>query len=200
MRKDLDKIQWCPWCWWFLTLASIKKVIKDLGIQSKDLLIVSWIWCSWKSSHYINWYWAETLHWRVLPFAIWAKLANPNLTVIWIWWDWDGYWIGLGHFLHACRRDIDITYIVMNNENYWLTTWQASPTTPLWVKTSSTINWNTIVPFQPTSLAKAAWCEMSNQIDAIDIKGFQNLLRDAILYKWFSHIDVRQACPSWKKW
>lgn len=200
MRKDLDKIQWCPGCWWFLVLATVKKVLKELQIPTKDILIVSWIWCSWKVSHYIDWYAAETLHWRLLPFAIWAKMSNPNLTVIWIWGDGDGYGIWLWHFLHACRRDIDLTYIVMDNENYWLTTWQASPTTPLWVKTSSTTNWNTIKPFDPISLAKAAWCWFTNSIESTDIKNLWNLIKEAILYKWFSHLDVRQACPSWKKW
>jgi len=141
MRQNLNKIQRCPWCWNFLILMAIKKALKELNIPKEETVIISWIWCSWKFSQYIDWYAAETLHWRTIPFATGAKLANPNLFVIAIWWDWDWYWIWLSHFLHACRRDINILYIVVDNENYALTTWQSSPTTPLNVKTKSTPEW-----------------------------------------------------------
>lgn len=200
MRKDLDKIQWCPWCWAYLILASIRKVLTNLSIDPKDVVIVSWIWCSWKISHYINAYAAETLHGRTIPFATWVKLSNPNLKVIAIWWDWDWYGIWVWHFMHACRRNIDITYIVLNNENYGLTTGQASPTTPIGAKTSSTPAGNLIKPFDPVALAKAWGCDFSCQIDGADIKLTQQTIQDAILFNWFSHIDIKQRCPSWKKW
>jgi len=91
-------------------------------------------------SQYLEWYWAETLHWRWIPFAIGVKLANPKLTVISLSWDWDTYWIGIWHLIHAARRDIQILHITCDNENYALTTGQASATTPIWVKTKSTLN------------------------------------------------------------
>lgn len=200
MRKDLNKIQWCPWCGAYLILASIRKVLASMWIDPKDTVIVSWIWCSWKASHYINGYAAETLHGRTLPFATWVKLANPKLTVIAIGWDWDWYWIGLWHFLHSCRRNLDITYLVLNNEVYWLTTGQTSPTTPYWMKTSSTPEWNPLSPLDPVLLAKAWWCNFSQTIDWADLKVMEQSLKDAISFKWFSHLDIRQRCPSWKKW
>jgi len=89
-------------------------------------------------SQYIDSYGCETLHGRSLPFAVGVKLANPGLTVIAYGGDGDGYGIGLGHFMNTCRKDINVTYIVADNQNYALTTGQASPTTPLGIKTKST--------------------------------------------------------------
>ena len=200
MRNNLNKIQWCPGCGDFMILGAVKNALKELWIPKKDVVVVSGIWCSWKMSQYIDWYWAETLHWRILPFATWVKLSNPNLTVIWVWWDGDGYGIGLGHFLHTCRRNINLTYIVCDNENYALTTGQASPTTPLDVKTKSTPEWNKIRPFDPINMAKAAGCQFSYDIQWKDILNLKEKIKEAILHNWFSHINVQQACVTWKYW
>ncbi len=200
MRAGLNKIQRCPWCGNFLIQLAIKNAIKELNIDKKDLVVVSGIGCSGKMSQYIDWYWAETLHGRSVPFAVWLKLANPKLTVIAYGWDWDGYGIWLGHLLHAARRDVDITYIVADNENYALTTGQASPTTPLNIPTKSTPAGNTITPFNPLELVKSAGT--NSVFDAIDkdIKWLTETIKTAIQHKWFSHIRVNQACPTWKNW
>ena len=200
MRSELNSIQWCPGCGWFLILWAVKKAIDELGIDKKDLVIVSWIWCSSKVSQYIDWYWAETLHGRWIPFWIWVKLANPKLKVICLWWDWDWYGIWLGHFLHACRKDIDLTYIVFDNENYALTTGQASPTTPLWAKTKSTPSWNDIRTFDPCWLAKSAWCWFSKETDSTRFMEMKDMIKDAITHVWFSHLNIKQVCPSWRNW
>lgn len=94
--------------------------------------------CSGKASQYIDGYAAETLHGRTLPFATGVKMMKPELTVVAMGGDGDGYGIGMGHFIHACRRNLNITYIVFNNENYALTTGQASPTTPVGAITKTT--------------------------------------------------------------
>lgn len=163
-------------------------------------MIVSGIGCSGKMSQYIDWYGAETLHGRGVPFATWVKLANPDLTVIAYGGDWDGYGIWLWHLLHAARRNIDITYIIADNENYALTTGQASPTTPLDIQTKSTPTGNHTAPFNPIELVKAAWCW--HVIDAVDkdIKWLTQAIIDSIQHPWFSHIHVNQACPTWRKW
>ncbi len=200
MRNWLNKIQRCPWCGNFLIHLAIKNAIKELNIPKHKVIVVSGIGCSGKMSQYIDGYGAETLHGRSVPFATWLKLANPDLTVIAFWGDWDGYGIWLWHLLHAARRNTNITYIVADNQNYALTTAQASPTTPLNIKTKSTPEWNTIAPFDPIELVKAAGCQ--DVVDAVDkdIKGLTESIKNAIQYQWFSHIHVNQACPTWKRW
>lgn len=110
---------------------AIKNALKELNIAKENVVVVSGIGCSGKMSQYLDGYGAETLHGRALPFATGVKMSNEKLTVIGISGDGDAYGIGLGHFLHSCRRDVDLLYVVANNENYGLTTGQASPTTPL---------------------------------------------------------------------
>lgn len=200
MRAGLTNIQWCPGCWDTVIIWAIKKAFFELDIKSHDRVVVSWIWCSWKASQYIDWYAAETLHWRALPFATWVKLANPNLTVVVVWGDGDWYGIWMGHFIHACRRDLDITYIVFNNENYALTTWQSSPTTPIWAKTTTSPEWNKLKPFDPVKLAIWAWCRFAKSISQNDFKNMVETIKEAIKHDWFSFIDIKQVCPSFKRW
>jgi 2-oxoglutarate ferredoxin oxidoreductase subunit beta len=200
MRSWLNNIQWCPGCWDTLIIGAIKKAFAELEIESHNRVVVSGIWCSWKASQYIDWYAAETLHGRSIPFATWIKLINPKLTVIAMWWDWDWYWIWVGHFIHACRRDLDITYIVMDNENYALTTGQASPTTPIWAKTKTTPEWNTSKPFDPIWVAKQAWCRFAKTTESAKFLEMKEIIKEAIQHKWFSLINIYQDCPSFKRW
>ena len=200
MRKELNTIQWCPWCGDYIILSVIRNALKELGIPKENVVTVSGIWCSWKITHYIDGYAAETLHGRTLPFATWVKLANPELTVIAIWWDGDGYWIGLGHFMHAARRDINITYLVCDNENYGLTTGQASPTTPLWTITKSTPSWNQLNPLDPIKMAEAAGCKFTKNVDSKNVVWLKESIKNAITHPWFSHLNILQNCPSWKRW
>ncbi len=200
MRSWLTNIQWCPGCGDFLIIMAIKNAFKELGIESHQRVVVSGVGCSGKASQYIDGYAAETLHGRTLPFATGVKITKPELTVMAVWGDGDGYWIGMGHFIHACRRDIDMTYIVFNNENYALTTGQASPTTPLGAKTKTTPTGNTIAPFDPVELAKQAWCRFAVRADSLKFAELKQTIKDAIQHPWFSLIDVTQACPSFKRW
>lgn len=200
MRSWLNNIQWCPGCGDTLIIWAIKKAFEELWIESHNRVVVSGVWCSWKASQYIDWYAAETLHGRSLPFATWVKIANPELTVLVTWWDGDWYGIWVWHFIHACKRDLDLTYIVMDNENYALTTWQASPTTPIWAKTKTTPDWNTSAPFDPISIAKNAWCKFAKTADSIKFLEMKDIIKEAILHKGFSLVNVHQACPSYKRW
>jgi len=200
MRTWLTKIQRCPWCGNFLIHLAIKNAIKQLWIPKNKLVVLTWIWCGSKMSQYIDSYGVETLHGRSLPFATGVKLANQDLTVIALWWDGDGYGIWVGHFLHSCRRNINLTYIVCDNENYGLTTGQASPTTPLDVKTKSTPDGNHVKPFDPIELAKSAGCWYTMQVNDKDIKWLTKAIVDAIQYEWFAHINVNQECPSRRRW
>ena len=200
MRAWLTNIQWCPGCWDTLIIMAIKNAFKELEIESHNRVVVTRIGCSWKSSQYIDWYAAETLHGRWLPFATWVKLANPDLTVLAISWDWDGLWIWMWHFIHSCRKNLDMTYLIFNNENYALTTGQASATTPIWAKTKTTPEWNMMMPFDALELAKASGCKFTKKATTDNFKQIKEIIKEAIEYKGFSVVDIAQACPSFKRW
>ncbi|HZW56297.1 MAG TPA: thiamine pyrophosphate-dependent enzyme [Nitrososphaerales archaeon] len=119
---------WCPGCGDFGVLASLKKALVELGIKSKDTVVVGGIGCSGSIHNNLDCYGIHSLHGRLLPTAIGIKLANPELTVIAAGGDGDGYAIGAGHFIHALKRNPSIVYIVMQNGTYGLTKGQPSPT------------------------------------------------------------------------
>ncbi|MBI4354908.1 MAG: 2-oxoacid ferredoxin oxidoreductase, partial [Candidatus Omnitrophica bacterium] len=126
--KSPVKPDWCPGCGDYAVLNALQKALADLDIQPKDVLIVSGIGCSSNLPGFIRSYGFHGLHGRSLPVASGAKLANHELTVIATGGDGDGYGIGAGHFVHAGRRNVDLAYIVFDNEVYGLTKGQASPT------------------------------------------------------------------------
>src|SRR5512145_390506 len=122
---------WCPGCGDFGVLRALQTGLSELGIHPKDVLVSSGIGCSSNLPGFFHAYGFHGLHGRALPVAQGAKLANPELTVIITGGDGDGYGIGAGHFVHAMRRNIDLTYLVMDNSIYGLTTGQTSPTSAL---------------------------------------------------------------------
>ena len=200
MRKWLTNIQWCPGCWDTLIIMAIKNAFKDLKIASHQRVVVSWVGCSGKASQYIDGYAAETLHGRTLPFATGIKIAKPELTVLAVGWDGDGYGIGMGHFIHACRRNLNITYIVFNNENYALTTGQASPTTPLGIITKTTPDGNHLSPIDPILLAQNSGCTFAKRAQSRKFNELKEIIKEAILHPGFALIDVDQDCPSFRRW
>ena len=200
MRKWLTNIQWCPGCWDTLIIMAIKNAFKELQIASHQRVVVSWVGCSGKASQYIDGYAAETLHGRTLPFATGIKIAKPELTVLAVGWDGDGYGIGMGHFIHACRRNLNITYIVLNNENYALTTGQASPTTPLGIITKTTPDGNHLSPIDPILLAQNSGCTFAKRAQSRKFNELKEIIKEAILHPGFALIDVDQDCPSFRRW
>jgi len=122
---------WCPGCGDFGVLAAVKKAVAELKIAPHDFVLVGGIGCSGGIHNFLELNGLHALHGRLLPQAIGVKLANPNLTVVAAGGDGDGYAIGMGHFMHAFKKNASIVYIVMNNETYGLTKGQASPTSQL---------------------------------------------------------------------
>jgi len=200
MRNNLDKFQRCPGCGDYMVHLAIKKSLDELKIPVENRVVVTGIGCSGKMSQYLDGYAAETLHGRALPFATGVKLAKPELTVILYLWDGDCYGIGGNHLIHAARRNTNMLLVVWNNENYGLTTGQASPTTPLGIKTNSTPDGNIIKPFEPSALLKWAGAEFVEHSSSSDIKWMVEIFKKWIEYDGFAFVDVAQACPSWKKW
>ena len=122
---------WCPGCGDFGLLASVKRAAAELQISTHDLVLVGGIGCSGSIHNFLEVNGIHALHGRLLAQAVGIKLANPALTVVAAGGDGDGYAIGMGHFIHAFKKNASILYIVMNNETYGLTKGQASPTSPV---------------------------------------------------------------------
>ncbi|MGQ0797156.1 MAG: thiamine pyrophosphate-dependent enzyme, partial [Methanobacteriota archaeon] len=155
--KSEIKPTWCPGCGDFAVLNALQKAIHALQLEPWNVVIVSGIGCSSNLPHFLSTYGFHSIHGRSIPVATGIKLANPDLHVLVTGGDGDGYGIGLGHTMHAMRRNLDITYLVMNNQVYGLTTGQASPTAEKGMKTKSTPNVGVIEnPIDPISLAIAS--------------------------------------------
>ncbi len=198
-NEPAHTIQWCPGCGDFGILMAIKTAIVKLKIDPKDVLVVSGIGCSSKLPHYIKTYGIETIHGRALPVATGAKLANKDLHVIVVGGDGDGYGIGMGHLIHTMRRNINLTYVVHNNEIYGLTKGQTSPTSPKGTKTVSTPNGAVETPVNPMALAITGGATYIAKGFAMDIPHLADLIAKGIDHKGFSIIDVAQPCVSYNK-
>ena len=144
---------WCPGCGDFAVLKGLQKVCSELGIMPHEIATVSGIGCSSNFPGYFNAYGMHTLHGRPLAVATGVKMANPDLTVIATGGDGDGYGIGGNHFVHTARRNVDLTYLVMNNQIYGLTTGQISPTSCVNMKTKSTPFGSVETPINPITSA-----------------------------------------------
>jgi 2-oxoglutarate ferredoxin oxidoreductase subunit beta len=188
---------WCPGCGDFGILSAVQLTLADMQIAPHRVVIFSGIGCSSKIPHFVNTYGIHTLHGRSLPFAVGAKLANPDLTVIAAGGDGDGLGIGVGHFVSAGRRNVDFTYILFNNGVYGLTKGQASPTLRLGVKTKSLPQPNINDGVNPLLLALAAGFTFIARGYSYDVKHLRELIRQGIEHKGSAYIDVLQPCPTY---
>ena len=192
--RSETKPTWCPGCGDFGVVRALQEALAALQLDPKDICVVSGIGCSSNLPHFLSTYGFHGLHGRVLPVATGIKLANPDLTVIGTGGDGDGYGIGQGHFIHTMRRNLDLTYIVMNNQTYGLTTGQASPTSEKGFKTKSspagTIEW----PVNPIALALSAGATYVSRGFSGNPTHLAKLIQAGIQHKGFSLIDVFSPC------
>jgi 2-oxoglutarate ferredoxin oxidoreductase subunit beta len=195
-RVDPD---WCPGCGDYGVLAAVQKALVDLQIPQHQVVTVSGIGCSSNFPGFIETYGMHTLHGRSLPVATGVKMANPDLTVLVTGGDGDGLGIGGNHFAHAMRRNVDLTYIVMDNQIYGLTTGQTSPTSRLGMKTKSTPFGNIEGPLYPITMALAAGATFAARGFSGDQKHLTELIRQAIQHKGFSFLDVFSPCVTYNK-
>ena len=185
---------WCPGCGDFGVLRGVQKALVDLGLEPHQVLTVSGIGCSGKFSSYIGSYGFHGLHGRSLPVAQAVKLANRDLTVLAVGGDGDGYGIGVGHLVHAIRRNVDITYVVMNNDVYGLTVGQTAPTAPLGQVTRSAPYGSSDTPVQPLSLALGMGGGFIAQGFSGSVDHLAELIAKAIQHKGFSLVNVFSPC------
>lgn len=190
---------WCPGCGDFGVLNALKKAALQLELLPHELMVVSGIGCSSNLPGYLHSYGVHSLHGRALPVATGIKLANPDLHVVITGGDGDGYGIGMGHFIHAMRRNLDLTYVVMNNQIYGLTTGQASPTTMKEVRTKTTPRGNAELPINPLSLAIVSGATYVARGFSGNTRQLTDLFANAIAHKGFALIDVFSPCVTYNK-
>jgi 2-oxoglutarate ferredoxin oxidoreductase subunit beta len=189
------KPAWCPGCGNFGILKALNKALVELEIEPHRVLLVSGIGQAGKLPHYTRGNVFNSLHGRPVPPAAGAKIANPDLVVIAVSGDGDGYGEGGNHFIHAARRNHDITYLVHNNQVYGLTKGQASPTSDAGFVTKTT-PYGAANPVNPISLAIVSGASFVARGFAGDTEHLSGLMKKGITHRGFSLIDILQPCVS----
>ena len=185
---------WCAGCGDFGVLNALQRACAEMGLKPHELLIISGIGCSSNLPGYFNAYGMHTLHGRALAVATGAKMGNHDLNIIVTVGDGDGYGIGGNHFVHTARRNVDLTYVVMNNQVYGLTTGQVSPTSTFGMKTKSTPFGSVEQPVNPITSAIMNGATFVARAYSGDIRHLTELIVKGVQHKGFSLIDVFSPC------
>jgi 2-oxoglutarate/2-oxoacid ferredoxin oxidoreductase subunit beta len=197
--KTEEKSWWCAGCGDFGVLAALQKALVGLDARPEEIALVAGIGCSGKIGNYINSYNFHVVHGRTLPTAMGLKLANRDLKVLAVGGDGDGFAIGMGHFNHAVRRNVDMTYIVMDNHIYGLTKGQNSPTSDKGAKAKAT-PWGSIErPVRPLSLAITGGATFVAQGFSSWQPQLVRLIEEAIRHRGFSYLNVISPCVTFNK-
>jgi 2-oxoglutarate ferredoxin oxidoreductase subunit beta len=196
---------WCPGCGHFAVLSALTKAMAHLELVKEQVALVSGIGCSSRLPAYIDTYGFHGIHGRALAAASGLKAARPDLTVIVAGGDGDGFSIGGNHFLHACRRNMNMAYIVMDNEVYGMTKGQASPTTlPDWCNSKMTPHGTGIPSFNPAAIALAAGAGFIARGYSGEPSELTRILVEAIEHPGFAFVQVLSGCvtyrPDQKQW
>ena len=194
LRVEKMPTLWCWGCGDGIILKALIRAIDKIGLDMDDICLVSGIGCSGRTSSYVNCNTVHTTHGRTLAYATGIKLANPDKKVIVVGGDGDGLAIGANHTVQACRRNIDLSYILINNFIYGLTNSQTSPTTPkgMWTVTAQYEN---IDPsFDACKLTKAAGATFIGRESVIDSKKLEKLFVKGIEHRGFSFMEVFSNC------
>jgi 2-oxoglutarate ferredoxin oxidoreductase subunit beta len=202
--KSATKPVWCPGCGDFTVLGAITRALAMIGTPPERVAVVSGIGCSSRIPAYTSCYGFHGVHGRALAAATGVKVARPDLTVLATGGDGDGYSIGGNHFVHACRRNVDLTYVVMDNHVYGMTKGQASPTTePDWDNKLSPGGTGVRV-FHPLVIALASGANFVARAYAGDQNGTAEVIAAAIRHPGFSFIEVLSPCvtfrPEQREW
>ncbi|HRQ55846.1 MAG TPA: 2-oxoacid:ferredoxin oxidoreductase subunit beta [Azoarcus taiwanensis] len=197
-KSDVKPV-WCPGCGDYSVLSSITKAMAELSVPPENVALVSGIGCSSRIPAYTNVFGFHGVHGRALPIATGLKISRPELTVIASGGDGDGFSIGGNHFMHACRRNVDMTYIVMDNEVYGMTKGQASPTTaPDWEKSKLTPEGTGINPFRPLVIALASGANFIARSFSGDPNHSARMIAEAIRHPGFSFVQILSPCVTFR--
>ncbi|MFI5181056.1 MAG: 2-oxoacid:ferredoxin oxidoreductase subunit beta [Thermoanaerobaculia bacterium] len=196
-KTDLKPV-WCAGCGDFGALTGVYRAMAELQWEPWNTVVISGIGCSSRLPGYVSTYGFNTVHGRALPLATGVKVARPELNVVAIGGDGDGLAIGGNHFLHSCRRNLDVTYLLMDNEIYGLTKGQSAPTTPQGDKTKSTYYGNPEPSFDPCELAVSVGATWVGRTFSGDVKGTVDLIVKAMKHRGFAFLNIMSPCVTWR--
>ncbi|MBN1626559.1 MAG: 2-oxoacid:ferredoxin oxidoreductase subunit beta [Deltaproteobacteria bacterium] len=195
LRTDRIPHIWCPGCGIGTAFSSCLSALKESGIDLKKTVMVSGIGCSGRGAGYVNLDSYHTTHGRAIPFATGMKLANPELNLVVFSGDGDIFAIGGNHFIHAARRNVDMTVICVNNLNYGMTGGQVAPTTPYGSKTTTSPVGNPEAPFNLPLLAYASGATYVARWTILHTRDLIESIQEALLKPGFSFIEILAPCP-----
>ncbi len=196
LRERFFPHMWCPGCGHGIVLGGLLRAVEQLGLNKNDMAMTSGIGCAARISGYVDFHSLHTLHGRALAFATGLKMSRPGLNVLVPMGDGDALAIGGNHFIHAARRNIDITAIVMNNRIYGMTGGQFSPLSGQGIN-ATTAPYTSIDPeFDVVDLATSAGATFVARTTTYHAKQITDLLKKAISHKGFSVVEVLSQCPT----
>jgi|YNPNPStandDraft_1061719.scaffolds.fasta_scaffold01333_5 2-oxoglutarate ferredoxin oxidoreductase subunit beta len=187
---------WCPGCGNGILLGSLIRTVHRLGYPKDDVVLVSGIGCAGRLPVYVDFNTLHTTHGRALTFATGIKLAKPHLKVIVVMGDGDATAIGGNHLIHAARRNVDLTAVIMNNSIYGMTGGQSSPTTPYGLRATTAPFGHVEHAFNISRLAEAAGAPFVARGTVYHVNLLDRLLEKAVEKKGFALLEVITHCPT----
>ena len=188
---------WCPGCGNGVIVKALIEAIQDVGWKKDEVMVVGGIGCSGRTPFILDFNTMHTLHGRALAFATGIKMAKPRLKVIVIMGDGDASAIGGNHFIHACRRNIDLKAIVFNNGIYGQTGGQVAPTTPMGKRSTTTLQGSIDPPFDIVNLALGAGAGFVARSTTYDFNELRDFVKQSLIHTGFSLVEVMTACPTY---
>lgn len=196
LREEKLKTMWCPGCGNGIVLQALIRALDEAGVDQDKVVVVSGVGCSSRAVNYLDTCGLHTNHGRPIAYATGVKMANPELTVIVITGDGDCASIGGNHFIHGCRRNIDLTVVCMNNDNYGMTGGQYSPTTPEGSLTKTSVFGSYEPPFDLCDLASGAGATYVARGMTYYPVQLKNAILKGIQHKGFSFVEAMSDCVS----
>lgn len=188
---------WCPGCGHGVVLGGLIRAVESIGLNKNDIVMVSGIGCSSRIVGYMDFHTLHAIHGRALAFAVGVKMSRPELTLLVPMGDGDALSIGGNHFIHACRRNIDMTAIVMNNKVYGMTGGQYSPLSGYGTMATTAPYTNIDQEFDVVSIATAAGATFVARTSSYHVQQLPEVLEEAIRHKGFSVVEVMSPCPTY---
>ncbi len=188
---------WCPGCGHGIIMGNMIRAIEELKLKKNDIVVVSGIGCSSRMPGYLDFHTMHTLHGRAIAFAMGVKMGRPELNVIVPMGDGDALAIGGNHLIHAARRNVDLTAIIMNNSIYGMTGGQYSPLTPRGKTASTAVYGTDSRPFDVVALARGAGATFVARSTTYHVKEMVSIFKAAISHKGFSVVEVFSQCPTY---
>ena len=197
IRERFFPHMWCPGCGHGIVLNSMLRAIEKLGMKKNDIVMVSGIGCSSRISGYVDFHTLHTIHGRALAFATGVKMSRPEVNILVPMGDGDALAIGGNHFIHAARRNIDMTAIVMNNRIYGMTGGQYSPLSGYGTIATTAPYMNIDHDFDVIELSKSAGATFVARTTAYHVQQIVDIIQQAILHKGFSVVEILSQCPTY---